>query len=308
MNKEMQVTCPLCLSSHISAQEKIPRKQLIRLWKNYAHINIAHLISDDLTLFQCNQCQLQFFYPLVPGDNHFYQQLEKKKWYYLEEKPEYHLSLPYIQGKILEIGCGEGHFASFLPKNTEYYGIDINTQAISILKKKGLQGEVNTIENLAHQHPQSYDTIVAFQLLEHLASPHSFFTSAFQLLREKGKLIVAVPCQTSFLKWVPNLYLNMPPHHITRWSEKTMEMIPQFFSCQLFDLFVETLQPVHFRMYLTTLLENALLRYRPIDLSLRRKIIHHTLYVFSRFLVKGFYPEMRPKGHTMIAVFVKVSS
>lgn len=50
-------------------------------------------------------------------------------------KWRYHIIFLYIQGKVLDIGCGDGGICALFKNNIQsYYGIDCNSDKIAQLK------------------------------------------------------------------------------------------------------------------------------------------------------------------------------
>ena len=64
--------------------------------------------------------------------------------------------------------------------------------------------------------PESFDTLVATDVIEHLHAPATFFASAFRLLRPGGHLIVGVP----FLYWI-----HEAPHDYYRYTRYALERL-----------------------------------------------------------------------------------
>jgi hypothetical protein len=120
-----------------------------------------------------------------------------------------------------------------------------------------------------------------------------------------GKMIIAVPSEDSFLKYVDNNILNMPPHHVTRWSDETLKFVADKYNLELLDIYHEKLQDVHKQYYLNTLIQNSLPNNKFFSISLVKKFFSMFTRVFSRFLLKGLTDEMLPNGHNVLAVYRK---
>lgn len=84
----------------------------------------------ELELCTCKDCALKFFTPTVTGNAAFYTALQQFPWYYMDEKDEFSLSLPFIKenDSLLEIGAGRGAFYDFLQahgrKGVKYTGLE----------------------------------------------------------------------------------------------------------------------------------------------------------------------------------------
>lgn len=119
-------------------------------------------------------------------------------------KPEYYFQgkrfemldfLPKNYKTILEIGCGDGGFASILPnKNVEYWGVEIDpTQAglARTISENIICGDFNTV---LEKIPKNYfDLIVCNDVIEHMSDHDFFFRSVKNLLKEKGQLVASIP-------------------------------------------------------------------------------------------------------------------
>ncbi|MDH5447397.1 MAG: class I SAM-dependent methyltransferase [Candidatus Bathyarchaeota archaeon] len=77
-------------------------------------------------------------------------------WHPIEQK-----AMEFVQGRILDIGCGAGRHSLYLQKKGfDVLGIDISPLAIKICKLKGLKkAKVMSIEDGNFQ-PNSFDTII----------------------------------------------------------------------------------------------------------------------------------------------------
>ena len=70
--------------------------------------------------------------------------------------------------------------------------------------------------------PASYDVVCHFQVLEHVSAPRAFLVDCVRALRPGGRLIITVPSEDSFLSIAEDAWLNMPPHHVTRWTDSAL--------------------------------------------------------------------------------------
>jgi len=100
--------------------------------------------------------------------------------------------------RILDIGCGAGHFLYFLKKTgyRNYQGIDISAQQVEVCRAKVTpQVEVADAFQFLDGSKQAYDLIVAHDVLEHISKDKAllFVKNIFAALKEDGTLIVRVP-------------------------------------------------------------------------------------------------------------------
>src|SRR6185437_1835984 len=103
-------------------------------------------------------------------------------------------------------------------------------------QERGLDVREFTVESLAETDESRFDVVCGFQVLEHVPNPRGFLTSAARLLRPGGLLIIAVPSEESFLAYEVNNVLNMPPHHVTRWTDAALTNAAKITGLQLHHL------------------------------------------------------------------------
>ena len=93
--------CPLCDGNSVKKLEGIKKSDLIKLYQKLTGVNFAYLINSDLSYCECEQCGLRFYYPLITGDEKFYNALQKFDWYYVADKKEFRIVSKFI-GKMKE--------------------------------------------------------------------------------------------------------------------------------------------------------------------------------------------------------------
>jgi 2-polyprenyl-3-methyl-5-hydroxy-6-metoxy-1,4-benzoquinol methylase len=247
------LSCPLCKSSDVVIKESLDTKILSNLYKKRANVEVKHIFANhsSISFCGCKSCGLLFYYPIILGDGKFYEDLQSYPGYYLEEKEDYTIACKYITASddVLEVGCGAGFFTNFI-KPKSYVGLEFNDKAIGIAKGKGLDVRKQFLQEHAQENAEKYDVVCFFQVLEHIEDPRAFITDALKCLKKGGKLILAVPAEDSHNADAVNAYLNMPPHHATRWSDATLKNIASLFNIELVDIIHENIQPIHEEFYI----------------------------------------------------------
>jgi SAM-dependent methyltransferase len=95
---------------------------------------------------------------------------------------------------FLDIGCGTGHLLELLSKNTPHIhrvGIELNVQRADFAKRVA-NCEVFQIPVEQFSYPTKFDVITMINVLSHIPSFDSLFSSIKSLLSDKGKLILKV--------------------------------------------------------------------------------------------------------------------
>ncbi|MFC1516102.1 class I SAM-dependent methyltransferase [Thermodesulfobacteriota bacterium] len=309
---KMSPECPLCKSKRNIELEKISCKDLSGMYADFLGQQIDYLFGsrDHITKNCCEQCHLIFFDPTIAGDEKFYSLISEKKFYYPAQKDEYEYSLRFIseKEKVLDIGCGAGEYGSMV---NNYTGIEINESAVRTAQKKDLRVLRETIEEHSAKYPETYDVICAFQVLEHIVDPHAFLRDMVKGLKKGGRIILSVPSADSFIAYSQNHLLNLPPHHLTWWSDLTIDALAQLFPLELIEIYHEPVQEIHLNSYVITLytqMLNALLPFTYYTIRVHPGLaerIRNKIAVMLCNKTLGLFksPRFRPIGHTVTAVF-----
>ena len=96
-----------------------------------------------------------------------------------------------LRGDLLDVGCGEMPYRSFLPEAVRYTGIDV-PQADAF----AMQGsdEVISFDGLSIPFPDaSFDTVLCTEVLEHSPQPLALIAEMERVLKPGGTLIATVP-------------------------------------------------------------------------------------------------------------------
>ncbi|MFY0608163.1 MAG: class I SAM-dependent methyltransferase [Cyclobacteriaceae bacterium] len=121
----------------------------------------------------------------IPSDNPIHQRLLKA----------YHVAAPMVSGDLLELGCGEGRGVELLlPQADSYLGLDKIESIIATLQSKypdaqfesGVFPPINIPDN-------SFDTVVSFQVIEHIQNDELFLSEIQRILKPGGKAILSTP-------------------------------------------------------------------------------------------------------------------
>ena len=224
----MKLRCPSCHGINQHKVDSISRQVLSDGYMQSFQIDITpHVPAEILMvdLLECSECSLRWYSPLFTGSAEFYETLQQFDWYYQGQKPEYVHAASMIpaSASVLDVGCGRGAFASHLSNGQRYRGLEFNDVAVKKATAAGLDVVVRSIETEADINPAAYDVVCHFQVLEHVEDSFGFMSACVRALKPGGILLVTVPSEDSFLTVASSCWLNMPPHHVTRWTDKAMQ-------------------------------------------------------------------------------------
>ncbi|MBS1491606.1 MAG: methyltransferase domain-containing protein [Bacteroidetes bacterium] len=117
----------------------------------------------------------------------------------------YVLAADYVQGDLLEVGCGEGRgIGRLLPKVSTYSAIDKITTVVENLKAKfpEVRFTSGNIPPLPYAD-QSFDCVVSFQVIEHIFEDRFFLQEISRVLRTGGTALITTPNRTMSLSRNP---------------------------------------------------------------------------------------------------------
>ena len=122
--------------------------------------------------------------------------------------------------KVLEIGCGLGWFAlNCVEKNIGHYvGIEHQKHNLIAAKKNISDSHIEFHEASALELPypdQSFDTIVIFDVIEHLPIDNELplFNEMFRVLKEGGKIFLSTPYASMISKFADPAYWLIGHRH-----------------------------------------------------------------------------------------------
>ncbi len=139
----------------------------------------------------------------LPSDNPLHQRLLKA---YVAVEND-------IKGDVLEVGCGEGRGIDRLMKNAaSYTAIDKIEGIIESLRAKypGASFISGNIPPLHGLPDNSYDTVVSFQVIEHIADDRAFLKEIHRVLKPGGKAFITTPNR--------EMTLTRNPWHIREYT------------------------------------------------------------------------------------------
>lgn len=198
--------------------------------------------QNSYRMIRCNQCGLVYVNPrptselLIKMYNDYHQRGNKDEHTWaklmegnLRETAGFLNKVFPAKGKILDVGCGYGHFIEIMSgSGWTAAGIEPSARLIDYTKRKGLNVVETTIDD-AVLPEKSFDAVTAFYVLEHIFDPLSALRKIFMLLKPGGVVILRVPHTTPIVKLldffgIKNDLYDMP-FHLYDFSPKTVKLL-----------------------------------------------------------------------------------
>jgi len=208
-------TCPLCASSMLSVD----------------------LRSEQFVLLRCSNCDLVFSAQMDSSPDLYeraYQENGEYGYYHVDiTRPISVAELPWpmrrflrsqpANGDLLDVGCSTGKFLSAAQRiGYKVYGVEVAGNAAQIARSitNGIVWQ-GTIDDIADSY--AFDTITAWEVLEHLADPIAFLEQIYTRLKPGGVVGLSVPNWESPWMKQSKAREHWPPFHLTYWNKKSLQ-------------------------------------------------------------------------------------
>ena len=139
------------------------------------------------------------------------------------------------KGHILDVGSGTGAFASEMALHGWYVtGLEPDEAAREVAMKE-YQIDLKNIDQFFQLPVESFDAITLWHVLEHVHELSSYVQQLKTLLKEKGRLIIAVPNYTSkdAAIYKESWAAYDVPRHLYHFSPRSMQVLMEKHGLQI---------------------------------------------------------------------------
>jgi SAM-dependent methyltransferase len=314
MDNPQTITAPLSGSARVSRVAQLPVGTIVAAYRRRLGIEVASYFGSlqELSLLRDDESGLLFFYPLTPGPAEFYAELSSRfDWYYRPQKSAFNVARKHIKpgDDVLEIGAGAGFFREGTVCKS-YTGLETNPAAVLSARSRGLELLSIDARALVPDRRGSFDVVCSFQVIEHLEDPRSLIAAMNELTRPGGRIVISTPSADGF--WARSRdALNVPPHHVTWWPDRTWYWIRDTFGLRSVTLFSDPRERV--LDWSRSLAINGLAKMRGITLhpildeSPEYQRLRELAEQSAQIIAHGAQADsdLPTRGHTIIAVFEK---
>jgi SAM-dependent methyltransferase len=95
--------------------------------------------------------------------------------------------------RVLDLGCRDGALTQAYAGGNEIVGVDADREALAEAEKLGIETRWADLDEPLPFEDESFDVVVAGELLEHLRDPRRLVSEARRVLRPGGTFVASVP-------------------------------------------------------------------------------------------------------------------
>jgi len=131
------------------------------------------------------------------------------------------------KGTLLDIGSGTGAFVNEMKQNEwSVTGLEPDADARRVAKES-FDCDLKAIDEFFHLPENAFDVITLWHVLEHVHDLHGYLQQFKKLLKQNGRLVIAVPNYTSFDASVYKKYWAAydVPRHLYHFSPLSMSLL-----------------------------------------------------------------------------------
>ncbi len=147
----------------------------------------------------------------IPSDNPLHQRLLKP----------YLVAKECVKGDLLEVGCGEGRgIELLLPSLSSFTAIDKIESAVALLRSRFPQGKFvsGNLPPLPFED-NAFDSVVSFQVIEHIQDDLLFLKEIYRVLRPGGLALITTPNRL--------MSLSRNPWHVREYTAGELTRLAQ---------------------------------------------------------------------------------
>lgn len=316
-NNQPPNICPVCQGkAFVKTQSQFALDDILKRWEAEVPMTFRESVWKEyttpfpqtVTLYKCTSCDFKMFLPPISGSEDFYIDITVKVPY-SPEKWEFIRVAEFLKelrvNRILDIGCGDGGFLDLLRQKSiesEYIGYEFNPDVANLTRAKGHEVYYGEFPS-ALQGKAPYDVICMFQVLEHLADPIDFIQKVMEIMTPNGLLIIGVPDANGPVRYFSNALTDIPPHHVSRWSESVFKQGFPRLGLQVQNVEYEPLPVYLWDSYLPVMLSQGDLGPRSLGNLLNKLWITRRFIKLLKALKVKWLPGVR--GHTVLVVLKK---
>jgi 2-polyprenyl-3-methyl-5-hydroxy-6-metoxy-1,4-benzoquinol methylase len=111
-------------------------------------------------------------------------------------KRRFDVALPFLQGRVLDVGCHDGGLASYVDPD-RYIGVDINRELLAEARANHTDHTFLEVDELGAG--ERFDTVASLAVLEHVHDPTGWLARWSSHVADGGRVVLTTP----HARWEP---------------------------------------------------------------------------------------------------------
>lgn len=209
--------CPICSSK---------RASFVLNWDNYI---IVQCLECDLVRSDPHATDLNIYEESYKERKNTYQNYFK----YLKNlknsipitwaQKRFYKDVKSSHGLLLDIGCSTGAFLLNAKKNGwKVHGLEPSKNAATVVSEITKAPVYCGILEKGIYAKNYFDTVTAWEAIEHLANPLDFLKIVFEILKPSGQIAISTPNWDSPWEKSTRDLNRRPPFHLNFFTDKTL--------------------------------------------------------------------------------------
>ena len=161
----------------------------------------------------------------------------------------------YVGGpgrRVLDLGCRDGALTQAYAGGNEIVGVDADREALAEAQKLGIETRWADLDEPLPFEDESFDVVVAGELLEHLRDPRRVVAEVRRVLRPGGTFVASVPNAYRLKNRVRFVLGHKPeddPTHLQMFAPSDVRSLLDGFEEQHVHFIAGRLVPLHSRLF-----------------------------------------------------------
>jgi 2-polyprenyl-3-methyl-5-hydroxy-6-metoxy-1,4-benzoquinol methylase len=161
----------------------------------------------------------------------------------------------YVGGpgrRVLDLGCRDGALSATYAEGNEIVGVDADREALAEAEQLGIETQWADLDDSLPFGDESFDVVVAGELLEHLRDPRRVVADVRRVLRPGGTFVASVPNAYRLKNRVRFVLGRRPeedPTHLQMFAPSDVRTLLAGFDEPRLHFIAGRLVPLHARLF-----------------------------------------------------------